>query len=159
MRCRDRKRTLSDFWATYAIGPLSCLDALGMEVGLDPGHIVFFLDGNLALPRKGYRSPSSTFLPMSIVAKRSPISATTELLSVLSSGRRNRRELTREVQDHISATAVRSAMYFGAWPTVTLWAIVNSLSLVLWQLVQLQLRMPKMIYCSLLKNDFFGITR
>ena len=41
--------------------------ALGMEVGLDPGHIV--LDGDTApLPQKGTESPS--FWPMSIVAKR-----------------------------------------------------------------------------------------
>ena len=44
----------------------------GMEVGLNPGHIV--LDGNPAPPKeKG--TAASTFLPIFIVAKRSPISA------------------------------------------------------------------------------------
>ena len=52
-----------------------------MEIGLGPGHIV--LDGDPALPhRKGYSSPP-TFQPMSILAKRSPISATAELLFVV----------------------------------------------------------------------------
>jgi len=51
--------------------------ALGTEVGLGPGHIV--LDGDPALPtERGTTAP--TFRPMSIVAKRSPISATAELL-------------------------------------------------------------------------------
>jgi len=45
---------------------------LGTEVGLGPGDIV--LDGDLALPKKEHST--STFRPMSIVAKRSPISAT-----------------------------------------------------------------------------------
>jgi len=49
---------------------------LGMEVGLGPGEIV--LDGNPA-PRKDGAQPP-TFRPMYIVAKRSPISATAELL-------------------------------------------------------------------------------
>ena len=77
----------------YAIRPLSCLSCrsvtlvycgqtvrwiktkLGTEVGLCPGHTV--LDGDPALP-KGAQSPN--FWPMSIVAKRSPISATAEHL-------------------------------------------------------------------------------
>jgi len=42
----------------------------GTDVGLGPGHIV--LDGDTALPA------APTFLPMSIVAKRSPISATAQ---------------------------------------------------------------------------------
>ena len=54
---------------------------LGREVDLGPGHIVF--DGYLPLPpqkkRKGH-NPSPSFRPMSIVAKRSPISATSEHL-------------------------------------------------------------------------------
>jgi len=55
---------------------------LGMEVGLGPGHIV--LDGDPAPPpRKGHGSPPPTFRFMSIVAKRSPISVTAELLFVL----------------------------------------------------------------------------
>jgi len=44
--------------------------SLGTKVGLDPGHIV--LDGDPA-PPKGHSTPN--FRPMSIVAKRSPISA------------------------------------------------------------------------------------
>jgi len=48
-----------------------------MEVGLGPGHNV--LDGDPAPRRKGAQQPP-IFGPMSIVAKRSPISATAELL-------------------------------------------------------------------------------
>jgi len=52
---------------------------LGTEVGLGPGDIV--LDGDpVPPPRKGAQQPP-TFRSMSIVAKRSPISATAELLS------------------------------------------------------------------------------
>jgi len=52
---------------------------LGMEVGTGPGNIV--LDGETARPspKKGH---SPNFRPMSIVAKRSPISATAEHLLV-----------------------------------------------------------------------------
>jgi len=50
---------------------------LGTEVGLGPGDIV--LDGNPAPPQKKWDCPSN-FRPMSIVAKRSPISAIAELL-------------------------------------------------------------------------------
>jgi len=52
---------------------------LGKEVGLGPGHIA--LDGDPA----GTSAPTAalhTFRPMSIVAKRSPISATAELLFI-----------------------------------------------------------------------------
>jgi len=50
---------------------------LGTEVGLGPGDIV--LDGDPALsPKMGTAAP--TFHPVSIVTKRSPISATAELL-------------------------------------------------------------------------------
>jgi len=56
---------------------------LGIEAGLGPGHIV--LDGDPAPPKRGQAPP--TFSPISsvdkrldIVAKRSPISATAELL-------------------------------------------------------------------------------
>jgi len=54
---------------------------LGKEVGLGPGHIV--LDGDpvaTQLPQQ----PLPTFRRMSIVAKRSPISATAELLLLVS---------------------------------------------------------------------------
>ena len=55
---------------------------LGTEVGPGPGHIV--LDGDPALPAspppKGAQQPLS-FRPMSILAKRSPISVTAVLLS------------------------------------------------------------------------------
>ena len=50
---------------------------LGMEVDLGPGHIA--LDADSAPPERGTAAPPS-FRPTSIVAKRSPISATTELL-------------------------------------------------------------------------------
>jgi len=50
---------------------------LGTEVGLGSGHIV--LDGEPSSPTgKGTAAP--TFRPMSIMAKRLPISATVELL-------------------------------------------------------------------------------
>ena len=50
---------------------------LGTEIGLGPGHIE--LDGDPAIPHgKGHSGPH--FRPMSVVAKLSPISATTELL-------------------------------------------------------------------------------
>ena len=49
---------------------------LDTEVGLGPGDIG--LDGT-QLPKKG-DTAAPTFRPMSIVAKRSPISATAELL-------------------------------------------------------------------------------
>jgi len=55
---------------------------LGKEVGLGPGHIV--LDGDPV----GIQSPTAApphFRPMPIVAKRSPISATAELLLLMSS--------------------------------------------------------------------------
>jgi len=59
---------------------------VGTEVGLGPGDIV--LDGVAAPPKRGTAPPKGTqppnFRPMSIVAKRSPISATAELLSNLS---------------------------------------------------------------------------
>ena len=50
---------------------------LGMKVDLGPGHIV--LDGDSAPPRNGAKQ-HPTFWPMSIVAKRSPISADAEFL-------------------------------------------------------------------------------
>jgi len=50
---------------------------LGMEVGLGSGDTV--LDGDPAPSRKGAQQ-APTFRPMSIVAKRSPISTTAELL-------------------------------------------------------------------------------
>ena len=49
---------------------------ISAEVGLGPGDIV--LNGDPAPPERGTAAPSVR--PMSIVAKRSPISATTELL-------------------------------------------------------------------------------
>jgi len=51
---------------------------LGKEVGLGTGHIV--LDGDPAPQKMGIAAPSQTFRHMSIVAKRSPISAAAELL-------------------------------------------------------------------------------
>ena len=50
---------------------------LDVEVSLGRGDVV--LDGDTAPPRKGTQQPSA-FRTMSIVAKRSPISATAELL-------------------------------------------------------------------------------
>ena len=51
--------------------------SLGTEEGLGPGNIV--LDGDPAPPRKWAHQPLA-FRSMSIVAKRSPISTTAELL-------------------------------------------------------------------------------
>jgi len=51
---------------------------LGKEVGLGPGHIV--LDGDPVVTQLPPQQPIATFRPMSIVAKRSPISATAKLL-------------------------------------------------------------------------------
>ena len=50
---------------------------LGREVGLSPGDIVLDRDWDPAPTERGTAAP--TFWPMSIVAKRSPISATAEL--------------------------------------------------------------------------------
>jgi len=50
---------------------------LGTEVSLGPGPQAM-LDRDTASPQKG--AQPRTFRPMSIVAKRSPISATAELL-------------------------------------------------------------------------------
>jgi len=49
---------------------------VGREVDVGPGDIV--LDGDPAPLNKGHSTPS--YRPMSVVAKRSPISATAELL-------------------------------------------------------------------------------
>jgi len=62
---------------------------LGRKVGLSPGHIV--LHGDPTSPHKG---DSPNFRPMSIVAKRSPISATAEHLLIYSSGQTNRHKDT-----------------------------------------------------------------
>jgi len=51
---------------------------VGMEIGLGPGDIV--LDGDPAPARKLAQQPPPTYRPVSIVAKRSLISATAELL-------------------------------------------------------------------------------
>jgi len=50
-----------------------------MEVGLGPRDIVLDGDPCSTPPRKGAQQPS-TFLAVSIVAKRSPISAVAKLL-------------------------------------------------------------------------------
>ena len=55
---------------------------LGMRVGLGPDHMV--LDGDASLcPQKGAQQPAPSFRPLSVVAKRSPISAAAEHLSIL----------------------------------------------------------------------------
>jgi len=51
---------------------------LGTEVDLGPGHIV--LDGDQLPQTKEHSRPPQKIRPMSIVAKRSPISAAAELL-------------------------------------------------------------------------------
>jgi len=52
--------------------------ALGTAIGLGPGDIV--LDGDAAAPTDTGTTAPRTFLPMSIVANRSPISATAKFL-------------------------------------------------------------------------------
>ena len=52
---------------------------LGMEVGRGPGYIVLDGDPAASHPNKGAQQPT-TFRPLCIVAKRSPISATAEFL-------------------------------------------------------------------------------
>ena len=52
---------------------------LGREVGLGQGYIVLHGDPAPPSPVKGAQQPPS-FPSMSVVAKRSPISATAELL-------------------------------------------------------------------------------
>ena len=56
---------------------------LGMEAGLCPGDIVLDVDPSPPIKRAQQPLPpdTRTFRPMSIVAKRLPISATAELLS------------------------------------------------------------------------------
>ena len=59
---------------------------LGTEIGVGQGHIV--LDEDPATPtERGTAAP--TFRPTSIVAKRSPISATAELLVCVTSPKSN----------------------------------------------------------------------
>ena len=92
--CKTVRPTLSDHCPVLSVCLSVCLSAifvycgqtvgwikmkLGMEVGLCLGH--FVLDRDLApLPKRG-TYPS--FRPMSIVAKRSPVSASAEPLLVL----------------------------------------------------------------------------
>jgi len=68
------KICLFKFSPTIDLAPFSM--KLVVQVCLGPGHIV--LDGDPDPPQK--RDTASNFRPMSIVAKRSPISATAELL-------------------------------------------------------------------------------
>ena len=64
----------------YDVGVLWPNGWTDQEVSFGPSHIV--LDGDPAPPSpKGAQQPPS-FRPMSIMAKRSPISATAELVSV-----------------------------------------------------------------------------
>ena len=56
---------------------------LGVEVGLDPGDIVRWGPSSLVTER-GTAAP--IFWPTSTVAKRSPISATAELLFLIAAG-------------------------------------------------------------------------
>jgi len=75
---------------------------LGTEIGLGPGHIV--LDGDPA-PLTERDTAATSFRPTSIVAKRSPISATAGLLFGLGSifcakdQRQKRVELDSELRE------------------------------------------------------------
>jgi len=55
---------------------------LGTVIDLGPG--LFVLDGAHCPLQKGAQLPSTSFWPMSFVAKRSTISATAELLFLIS---------------------------------------------------------------------------
>jgi len=70
----------------------------GTEVALVPGHIV--LDGDPAPPPTEWGTAAPTFRPIFIVAKRSPISATAELLLQI--------ETSRPMTNKISAVADES---------------------------------------------------
>jgi len=89
---------------------------LGKEVGLGPGHIV--LDGDPV----GTKPPTAThphFRPMPIVAKRSPISATAELL--YSNNAKNLHHLTTHsttVLPHKMAIALRPQICYVISPYV-----------------------------------------
>jgi len=69
---------------------------LGMEVGLGPGVIV--LDGDLPLPHK--RTARLNFRSVCIMAERSPISATAELLLRYASGQTDRQTDIQRHADH-----------------------------------------------------------
>jgi len=75
----QRGKTLPHFSAHACCGQTAgwIKMLLGREVDLGPGHIVF--DGYLP-PKKERDTNPPSFRPMSIVAKRSPISATSEHL-------------------------------------------------------------------------------
>jgi len=73
--------TAPPYFSAHVLWPNGWMDQdpLDMEVGIGPGHIV--LDRDPATPPpKGAQQPFPSFRPMSIVAKRSPISATAEHL-------------------------------------------------------------------------------
>jgi len=85
-------RTVTSNGSPYAKGPLTVLSVtsvycgqtvgwskmpFGTEISLGPDHIV--LDGDPAPPPTERGTAAPTFRPMSIVAERSPISATAEL--------------------------------------------------------------------------------
>jgi len=75
---------------------------LGVEVGVDTGHIA--LDGDLAT-QKGGHSTLSTFRSMSIVAKRSTISASADLLFNVAAIRIldfNKSSAVAEMIDHLA---------------------------------------------------------
>jgi len=76
---------------------------LGMEVRLGPGDIL--LDGD-PFPRKRYTA--SNFCPMSIVAKRLPISATAEHLFYVFTARRIR-------SAHVSFVSEMGIGWVNAW--------------------------------------------
>jgi len=116
---RPSRYTMKSLGEPNATGQLSCLSSclcvsvtlvycgqtvgwikmpLGTEIGLDQHDIV--LDKDPAPPRNGAQQPPPTFRPMSVVAKRSPISATAELLShvysIMSFSPPNRQHLSHD---------------------------------------------------------------
>ena len=77
----DRCLSVLSVTLTYCgqtVGWIKMPLVMQVGVGLGPGHVV--LDRHPAPPRKGAQQPFPIFRPMSIVAKRSPISATAEHL-------------------------------------------------------------------------------
>jgi len=95
-----------------------------MEVGLGPGD--FVLDGGPAPPGKGAQCPN--FQSMSIVAKRSPISATAELLFILIL---NFLTQTAMILDLIGARRANGGIYTGN-PTgcKLIWFSISSASII-----------------------------
>ena len=81
---------------------------LGTEAGLGPGDTV--LEGDPAPPKKGHSTP--TFRPMSIVAKRSPLSATAEILFCFAAKSVRNRLFNRATSIHHPLNTIQQEVRF-----------------------------------------------